>query len=156
VYRWHREVPRALLPAERAIGATRAGMRYARHAPPLVAVLMRTGVFIVCASAFWALLPIIARQNLGLDALGYGALLRCFGLGAVVGAAFLPRVKRRLTADAIVSLATILFALVGAQTALWRFVPGLGIAMVIGGVAWIAMMASLNGAAQIVAPAWVR
>ena len=32
VYRWRRQAPRALLPAERVIGATRAGLRYARHA----------------------------------------------------------------------------------------------------------------------------
>src|SRR5690349_7839950 len=37
VYRWRRQAPRALLPAERVIGATRAGLRYARHAPPLAA-----------------------------------------------------------------------------------------------------------------------
>jgi MFS family permease len=156
VYRWRRTTPPALLPPERVIGATRAGMRYVRHAPPLVAVLVRTGVFIVCASAFWALLPVIARRDLGLDALGYGLLLACFGFGAVVGAAVLPRVKRRLTVDAVVAAATVLFALVSALTALWRFIPGLGIAMMFGGVAWIAMMASLNTAAQIAVPAWVR
>src|SRR3989454_8130315 len=156
VYRWRREPPRTVLPAERVIGATRAGMRYARHAPPVVAVLVRTGVFIVCASAFWALLPVIARRDLGLSALGYGLLLTCFGFGAVVGAALLPRVKRRFTVDAVVGLATVLFALVSALTALWRFIPGLGIAMMLGGVAWIALMASLNGAAQTAVPAWVR
>jgi MFS family permease len=41
-------------------------------------------------------------------------------------------------------------------TAVWRFIPGIGIAMIAGGVAWIALMASLNGAAQTAAPAWVR
>jgi MFS family permease len=156
VYRWRRQAPRALLPAERVIGATRAGLRYARHAPPLAAVLVRTGVFIVCASAFWALLPVIARRDLGLSALGYGLLLTCFGFGAVVGAALLPRVKRRFTVDAVVALATVLFALVSALTAFWRFIPGLGIAMMLGGVAWIAMMAGLNGAAQTAVPGWVR
>src|SRR6266446_1865638 len=156
VYRWRRETPRAVLPAERVVGAARAGIRYVRHAPPLVAVLVRTGVFIMCASAFWALLPVIARRDLGLSALGYGLLLGCFGLGAVAGAAFLPRLKRRLELDAVVSFATILFALVSALTAVWRFVPGIGVAMIAGGVAWIAMMASLNGAAQTAAPAWVR
>src|SRR6266436_5360406 len=146
VYRWRRETPRTVLPTERVIGATRAGIRYARHAPPVVAVLVRTGVFIMCASAFWALLPVIARRDLGLSALGYGLLLGCFGLGAIAGAAFLPRLKRRLELDAVVSFATILFALVSALTAVWRFVPGIGIAMI----------ASLNGAAQTAAPAWVR
>src|SRR5213594_608103 len=139
VYRWRRQAPRALLPAERVIGATRAGLRYARHAPQLAAVL-----------------PVIARRELGLSALGYGLLLTCFGFGAVVGAALLPRVKRRFTVDAVVALATVLFALVSALTAFWRFIPGLGIAMMLGGVAWIAMMASLNGAAQTAVPAWVR
>jgi MFS family permease len=57
VYRWRRETARNVLPVERVIGATRAGLRYVRHAPPVVAVLVRTGVFIVCASAFWRCSP---------------------------------------------------------------------------------------------------
>src|SRR5947209_16814232 len=144
VYRWRRETPRTVLPAERVIGATRAGIRYARHAPPVVAVLVRTGVFIVCASAFWALLPVIARRDLGLSALGYGLLLGCFGLGAIAGAAFLPRLKRRLELDAVVALATIVFALVSALTAVWRFVPGIGIDMILGRDACLAFSACLN------------
>src|SRR5256884_2430428 len=156
VYRWRREAPRALLPAERVIGATLAGIRYARHAPPLVAVLVRLGLFIVCASAFWALLPVITRRDLGLGAFGYGLLLGCLGVGAIAGAALLPRVKRRLPLDAVIGLATVVFAVVSALTAFWRFIPGLGIAMILGGVAWIAMMAGLNGSAQTAVPAWVR
>jgi hypothetical protein len=50
----------------------RAGVRYARHAPALQAVLVRTAVFIICGAAFWALLPLVARQKLGLGAIGYG------------------------------------------------------------------------------------
>src|SRR5207302_2156264 len=156
VYRWRREAPRALLPAERVIGATLAGIRYARHAPPLVAVLVRLGLFIVCASAFWALLPVITRRDLGLGAFGYGLLLGCLGVGAIAGAALLPRVKRRLPLDAVIGLATVMFAVMSALTAFWRFIPGLGIAMILGGVAWIAMMAGLNGSAQTAVPAWVR
>src|SRR6266446_6101048 len=156
VYRWRRETPRALLPAERVIGATRAGIRYARHAPPLVAVLVRLGFFIVCASAFWALLPVVAHRDLGLGALGYGLLLGCLGVGAIAGAALLPRVKRRLPLDAVIGLAIVIFAVMSALTAFWRFIPGLGIAMILSGVAWIAMMAGLNGSAQTAVPAWVR
>src|SRR6266851_3306425 len=152
VYRWRREAPRAMLPAERVIGATRAGIRYARYAPPLV----RLGLFIVCASAFWALLPVIARQDLGLGAFGYGLLLGCIGVGAISGAALLPTVKRRLPLDAVIGLATVAFAVVSVLTAFWRFIPGLGIAMILAGVAWIAMMAGLNGSAQTAVPAWVR
>src|SRR5438552_2402517 len=50
----------------------------------------------------------------------------------------------------------LVFAVVSALTAFWRFIPGLAIAMILGGVAWIAMMAGLNGSAQTAVPAWVR
>jgi MFS family permease len=156
VYRWRREPTRSVLPAERVIGATRAGLRYARHAPALAAVLVRSGLFMLCGSAFWALLPVIARRDLGLDALGYGLLLGAVGLGAVGGAALLPRLRQRLPLDAVISGASILFAVVGGLTAFWRFVPGLWVAMVLGGIAWIGLMASLNGAVQTVVPSWVR
>jgi MFS family permease len=156
VYRWRRKSARSVLPAERVIGATRAGLRYVRHAEPLRAVLARTGLFMLFASAFWALLPSIARHQIGLDAVGYGALLGGVGLGAVAGAALLPRLKRRLPLDAVVALASVLYAAVTVLTGFWRWLPGLWLAMVLAGVAWIAMMASLNAAVQTVVPGWVR
>jgi len=157
VYRWRRAAAtRSVLPAERLLGATRAGLRYARHAPPLAAVLVRTGLFMLCASAFWALLPVIARAELGATAVGYGVLLACVGLGATIGAVLLPRLRRRLSSDGLTGLATVVFALVSVLTASWRWLPGLWGVMVIGGLAWIAMMASLNAAAQTTVPSGVR
>ena len=98
------------------LGATLAGMRYVRHAPALQAVLVRTGVFIFGASALWALLPVVARQELGLDATGYGIILGSLGLGAVVGALLLPRLRRALPVDRLTAAATLVFA--GATLAL--------------------------------------
>lgn len=54
------------LPPEDLLGATAAGLRYARHAPALQAVLVRIAVFNFGASALWALLPVVVRQDLGL------------------------------------------------------------------------------------------
>jgi len=48
-------------------------------------------------------------------------------------------VKRRLPLDAVIGLANVASAVVSALTALWRFIPALGIALILGGVAWIAM-----------------
>jgi len=156
VYRWRRAATSSALPVERVFGATRAGLRYARHAPLLTAVLIRAGLFMLCASAFWALLPVIARGELGASAIGYGILLGCIGLGATAGAALLPRLTRRLSLDSLTGLATIVFSVVTVLTAWWRWLPGLWVVMVIAGLAWIAMMASLNGAAQTTVPSWVR
>ena len=75
IYRWQRESRVGRLPPEHVMGAIRAGIRYVRHAPPLQVVLVRSGAFILCGAALWALLPLVARDQLGLDAVGYGMLL---------------------------------------------------------------------------------
>src|ERR671938_1635075 len=93
LYRWRREKVESISPTERVLGAMRAGLRYARHAPELRAVLARTIVFVSCASALWALLPLVARRELGMGALGYGVLLGGLGAGAIVGAFVLPKAR---------------------------------------------------------------
>jgi len=71
LYRWERAPTEGGLPAEHAGSAMRAGLRYLRHAPDFQAVLIRTGLFVTSASAVWALLPLVGRQILGLDSLGF-------------------------------------------------------------------------------------
>jgi MFS family permease len=156
VYRWRREPRVSVLPAERVAGAIRAGLRYVRHAPALRAVLIRCGVFILGGSALWAMLPILARRELRLDALGYGVLLGCLGAGAVGGAALLPRVRQRLAIDPLTAAATLLFAAVTVTLAYVRIYLLVCAAMLAGGVAWMALMSSFNVAAQQTAPSWVR
>jgi MFS family permease len=156
VYRWPARTVESVLPAERLVGATRAGLRYIRHAPELQAVLIRAGVFIVAGSALWALLPVLARQELGMEAAGFGLLLGCIGLGAIAGATLLPRLRGKYSLDRALVVATIVFAVVMGGTAWLTNLVALAALMVAGGIAWIALMASLNTAAQNTAPAWVR
>lgn len=155
LYRWRRQQRQSALPTERLIGAIRAGMRYVHYAPALNAVMVRVGVFISCGSALWALLPIVARQQLKLESLGYGVLLGCLGLGAVIGAAFLPKVRQRLSVDQLVAIATVVFAIATLSLAYLHNLASLCIALVAGGFAWMAIMSSLNVAAQISVPSWV-
>ena len=78
--RWRRAPRQSVLPAERLIAAMRTGLRYTRAAPELKAVLVRAGAFVVGGSALLALLPLVARNEMGLDAAGYGVLLGALGL----------------------------------------------------------------------------
>ena len=156
IYRWQRAPQRSTLPPEHILGAMRAGLRYVRHAPELRAALVRTAVFILCASALWALLPLQARHALRLGSFGYGILLGCIGTGAVAGAAFLPKVRQKVSNNLLVVGATVLFAAVTAVLAHVHLPVVAGAAMILGGVAWIAVMSSFNTAAQTVAPAWAR
>jgi MFS family permease len=131
-------------------------MRYVRHAPALQAVLVRTGVFIFGASALWALLPVVTRHELGLDATGYGIILGSLGVGALAGAVLLPRLRRSLPIDRLTGAATLVFAGATLALAYLRFVPLVVACMVAGGIAWMAITSSLNVGAQTAAPAWVR
>ena len=158
IYRW-RPPPRATLrtlPAESLTGATRAGLRYARYNGPLRATLARAVGFFLFASAYWALLPLVARSQLQGGPALYGTLLAAIGAGAVGGALFLPRMQARLGADGVVVLgeagtaaALVLFGLAHQP---WVAV----LACLLAGVSWIAVLAVLNVSAQTVLPDWVR
>jgi predicted MFS family arabinose efflux permease/quinol monooxygenase YgiN len=156
IYRWQPAPRKSLLPPEDVIGAMRTGTRYLRHSPELQTILVRSGVFVVCASALWALLAQQARRGLGLGSFGYGLLLGCIGLGAVVGAWLLPRARKRLSTNDLIAGATLVFALTTVSLAYVRSFGVLAIALAVGGVAWIAVLSNLNVAAQTVTPSWVR
>src|SRR5207249_438615 len=111
LFRWRPSRQRSALPAERFLGAVRAGVRYVRHAPVLQAVLIRAGIFILCGAALWALLPLRSKKELGYGASDYGILLGCLGGGALLGAALLPRVRAKISPDVLVSGASVLFGL---------------------------------------------
>lgn len=156
LYRWQREPVESISPTERVIGAMRAGVRYVRHDLALRAVLVRTGVFVSCASALWAMLPLVARQQLGLGAFSYGVLLGGLGAGAILGAILLPAVRRKVSSNLLVICGTVVFAAVTVTLAAVHIFWLLCIVMLFGGVAWMALMSSFNISVQALVPAWVR
>src|SRR5271165_547721 len=105
---------------ERFVSALRAGGRYVRHAPVVQRILLRAALFLVPASALWALLPLIATSRLGLGSGGYGVLLAALGAGAIGGAFILPQARARLSADALAAVASLTYAAVLAAAALSR------------------------------------
>jgi predicted MFS family arabinose efflux permease len=138
------------------LSAIREGIRYARHAPALRAVFVRAGLFVPFASALWALLPVLARYEIKLNCHGYGILFGCLGMGAVVGALFLPQLRSRFSTDTLVAGATITFAAATAALAEVRHFEFLCLVMITGGIAWITLMSSFNVATQMAAPSWIR
>jgi predicted MFS family arabinose efflux permease len=134
-------------------GAIAIGLRYARQEPRIRTVLARTLAFSLFASSFWALLPLIASK---FGAEGFGAMLAFFGMGALIGAGVLSLARRRVSPDAVIAFATLIFAV--ALCGLVR-AHSLAIASTFSaaaGLAWISILATLNLAAQTAAPAWVR
>ena len=153
---WKKEPRPTVMPAERVAGAIRAGVRYLRHAPAVRAVLIRCATFIMGASALWALLPVLARRELGLGAIGYGLLLGCLGAGAIVGGALLGWLRHRFSTDRIIGVSTIAYAAATLTLAWVRVVPVLGAALVLCGFAWMSAMSLFNVSTQRASPDWAR
>jgi MFS family permease len=153
---WRRTAVQPFEVPEGVFGAMRAGARYVRHSLPLRTVLARSASFVLFASAVWSLLPLVARQLLGLGAVGYGLLLGCLGLGAVGGAAALPALRRWLSVDRLIAVAAATFALSSATLAIVRVPVVTGIVLLAGGAAWMATMSTINTAAQTSVSTWVR
>ena len=144
------------LPPESFGQSMRSGLRYARYNASLRSTLMRTVAFFVFASAYWALLPLVARDRIGGSSALYGLLLAVIGASAVAGAFLLRTLRSRLGPDALLAAATVATAF---ATALFAIAHNTVIAIaasVLAGASWIAGVSGLNVSAQVALPEWVR
>ena len=141
---------------ERFGGALRAGLRYALASRPMHRILWRAAVFFAFGSAVWALLPLVARQQLGGGPGFYGLMLGSLGIGAVVGALLLPLMRERLGQDGVLLAATIVAGLAAAALALTGIEEVAVAATFVLGIAWIVAVVTLNAATQAILPNWVR
>jgi MFS family permease len=152
LYRWRRPHFERV-ETGRVSDALLAGLRYVRTAPLARCVLVRTGAFSLGASSLLALLPILARPY---GASGYGLLLGSFGLGALAGAAVLPRVRTRLSVDGMVVFDILLFAAMTVLAGRVQAFEWLSLVLFASGTAWIGILACLNVAAQTMSPSSLR
>jgi len=156
IWRWQRPTSETQAIPEPVISAIQAGGRYARYAPELRAVLVRTAAAIIGGSALWALLPVIASQELQLSAFGYGVLLGSVGIGAVCGVPLLAWLRARYSLDAIVTIMTIMQAVTTLALGYVHHIWLLNAAMILTGAAWLVLTSCLNVAAQTIVPRWVQ
>ena len=141
---------------ETLLSGIESGLRFARHSAPMRALIIRNLSFSICASALWALLPVIARDQLHLGAGGFGALFASFGVGAVAGALAIPRLLRRQPLNKVVTVSVLgwivaISAVAATEIAVVAMVGAAG-----AGAAWVGVLASLSAGTQSAAPAWVR
>lgn len=134
-----------------------AGVMYVRRAKRFQAVLVRGSVHFFCASALMALLPLLARGELGVGPEGFGTLMGAIGVGAIITALFIaPALNARFSRDSTVFVASLIIAvaLYGVGTVRDPLLFA-GVLCCFGG-AWMICMLSFQVAAQMVLPSWVR
>jgi predicted MFS family arabinose efflux permease len=148
-----KQVAHEPLPRQSVRDAIAEGFRYVRGAPAVRSVLIRTGAFSVGATSLLALLPVICQPH---GAQGYGFLLTCFGLGALAGAALLPRLRLRYSVDGLVAGATLVFAAMTFMAGQSHIFEWLCLVLFTAGAAWIGILACFNVVAQTMCPSWMR
>jgi MFS family permease len=156
LFSWRRNRRFTGLPREHFVSAMRAGMRFVRNTPAIQAAMVRTAAYAIPASAPWALLPLYVRHDLGLGPGMYGLILGMMGVGGVTSGMLLPVVRAKLSRGATVVLCTLLscagMAVVGAFR---HWIPA-AMGMLLFGLGWTSAFATIQAAAQLVCPPWVR
>ncbi|MDX2273993.1 MAG: MFS transporter [Hyphomonadaceae bacterium] len=152
---WRR--PRAVssLPNERLDRAIVSGFRFVIHSAPARTAAIRAFAATFTGASLAALMPLVAKDVLHGDAGMYGLLLGGFGIGAVMGAFSLSRLRARFDGEtlsricALIGGAAIIIAAFSTHLALTLLV------MMIAGVTWVVILAMLNVSVQLSSPRWV-
>jgi len=155
VARWKSPVRNRSAPRESFSGATVAAIRYVRHSPAILTVLLRAGVAMFFSSALFALLPTLSR-SVNQKATGYGLLLGCFGGGAIIGAFLMQSARDRWRTEPIVSTGVVSLGLVILAMSGLHRLSTLAAVMLLGGAAWVIFISLINALVQNLAPDWVR
>jgi len=152
------KLPAWLPPDNRAspLEGIREGIRFMRETPAVAALMRVVTVYSVFGVPYLILMPVLAREQLGLGAAGYGLLLACVGVGGVAGAlalaAFGDRFPRgRLLAGASTSFGALLLLLAFVRTPALAYVV-----LLLTGFAMILNNALANSALQHLAPDALR
>jgi predicted MFS family arabinose efflux permease len=158
VFRWRPVAGRAQIkPIGESFGRTMVtGLQYTWGERSQRIVLGRSIIWMLCASALWGLLPLVARRELGMEATGYGLLVTFVGGGAVLGSLALPRLRRRFPTNPIMIAAIVTFAIMLLVLAWVRFVPLVWVTLALGGAAWTSTNQNFQIAVQMRAPGWVQ
>lgn len=136
----------AILPA---IGIA---LRYCAGSSPIRRVLARGFAFGFGATAYQALIPLVAREQIGAGEVDFGIVLGAFGVGSVLTAIWLAPLRRRLGPEAIVSGA---MAASGVALVVLAWSGSLAhavVASLFAGAGQVAAMTSLNVSMQLRSP----
>jgi MFS family permease len=153
---WRRNKHFTGVPREHFVAAMRAGTRFVRNTPAVQAAMVRTACYAIPSAAPWALLPLYVRRDLALGPGMYGVILGMMGIGGVTSGLLLPTLRRFLTRGQTVIACTLLSCTGMAVVAVSNHWLPASLGMLIFGLGWTAAFATIQAAAQLVCPSWVR
>lgn len=150
------ELPRYASTKRSVVGQLADGMRYIRSQRAIWGILILIAVPSLGARPYIQMMPVFARDVLGLGATGYGVLMAASGVGALLGAlavTSMGNAKQRGLILLVVTagLGVVLIAFSASQ---W-LLPSLILVVVVGGAATL-MMSLANAVLQGIVPGEMR
>ena len=103
----------AWMPPEHSVSpleGIREGIRFMRDTPSIAALMKLVTMYSILGVPYLTLMPVVAREQLHLDAAGYGALLACVGIGGLTGALSLAAIGDRMGRSRLLSAAAYAFS----------------------------------------------
>ena len=151
---WRREKQPA--PPESLWRSIRSGIDYARQEPGMRTIIIRASGTVFFGSASFSLFAAMAKSEFSVDGTGYGTLLGCLGVGAVLGGIFVPRLRERFSNNTLigVGVAGVVLQIIG--MAAIRSLPLIALIMLGGGLAWTLVMLTFNITILHLAPVHLR
>jgi MFS family permease len=144
------------LPPENIIRAIRFQIRYIRYSQAAHVLIIRAGLFTLCSSALLSLLPLLAKQELGLDSTGFGLLLGSFGVGAIIGGiVILPNLRPKASVESLITISIALLAIVTFAMGYVRVFEIACMVMGLGGIAYITILSKFYTIGLKSAPKWI-
>jgi MFS family permease len=152
---WKR--PKQLTPLERErFGhAIVSGLLFVGNSPIFRRILLRAALFLFPASAVLALLPVAAAHRWHLGSAGYGVALGAIGFGAVLAVVFATQLHRRVSDNVLLAASAAVSGL-APLAVVWLPFAAATPFLVLSGMAWLITLTTLNAAAQLSLPRWVR
>jgi MFS family permease len=130
--------------------------RFVRATREVSALMQLVTVFSVFGIPYLTLMPVVARDRLGLGASGYGLLLTFVGVGGLAGALLLASLGRRMPRGRLLVASSLAFPVLLGLFALTR-APALARPLLLGvGLLMIINSALANGLLQSLAPEAMR
>ena len=152
---WQRPQQEAVLERERFGPAIVAGVLYVNNSPIFRRILLRAALFLFPASALLALLPVAAARRWHLGASGYGVALGAIGAGAVLAVVVATPLHRRTSDNVLLGVSAAAYGLAPLAVVWLPFAAAIPF-LVLAGMAWLITLTTLNAAAQLSLPRWVR
>jgi MFS family permease len=131
------------------------GLGYVVNSPIFRRILLRAALFVFPASATLALLPVAAAHRWHLGASGYGVALGAIGFGAMLAVVVAAPLRQRVSANVLLAAGAAVYGCAPLAVAWLPFTAATPV-LVLAGMSWLITLATMNAAAQLHLPRWVR